>query len=221
MKKELILTEEQKESLKFYVTNDYLLVNALLWNEDIKVINELIDLINMDGRGVMKEALEMGFDIRWNCSKEEGERKFKVFEKRFPLIDSEEVRNKIISRAKQDIDNMMSSFSLLKEDIVVYRNIKTKYISDIKENSVLEYKGFSSCSLMPHIPENASYGSKGSTLFEIEVPKGTPIIRIDLLEDIRNEEDEVILPPISFKINHIDKEKNKVFMRVINNKYLR
>ena len=46
MKKEIILTEEQKESLKFYVTNDYLLVNALLWNEDIKVINELIDLIN-------------------------------------------------------------------------------------------------------------------------------------------------------------------------------
>ena len=45
MKKEL-LTKEQKESLMFYVTNDYLLVNALLWNEDIKVINELIDLIN-------------------------------------------------------------------------------------------------------------------------------------------------------------------------------
>ena len=69
---------------------------------------------------------------------------------------------------------------------------------------------------MLHIPENASYGSKGSTLFEIEVPKGTPIIRIDLMEDIRNEVDEVILPPISFKINHIDKENNKVFMKVIN-----
>ena len=215
MKKEL-LTKEQKESLMFYVTNDYLLVNALLWNEDIKVINELIDLINLDGRGVMKEALEMGCDVRWNCSKEEGERKYKIFEKRFPHIDSEEVRNKIISQARRDINNMMSSLTLLEKDMVVYRNIKTKYIGDIIENSVLEYKGFSSCSLMLHIPENASYGSKGSTLFEIEVPKGTPIIRIDLMEDIRNEVDEVILPPISFKINHIDKENNKVFMKVIN-----
>ena len=44
MKNELILTEEQKESLKFYVTNDYLLVNALLWNEDIKVIKEVINI---------------------------------------------------------------------------------------------------------------------------------------------------------------------------------
>ena len=60
------MTEEQKEILRFYTTNDYLLINGLLWNEKDDVIDEFIRIINEDGRGVMKEAEEMGFSKRWN-----------------------------------------------------------------------------------------------------------------------------------------------------------
>ena len=68
------MTEAQKETLRFYTTNDYLLINGLLWGTDEKTIDIFIHLINEDGRGVMSDAVEQGFDIRWNCSKEEGDR---------------------------------------------------------------------------------------------------------------------------------------------------
>jgi len=66
------MTEAQKETLQFYTANDYLLINGLLWGEDEKTIEKYIQLINKDGRGVMAEAMEQGFDVRWNCSKAKG-----------------------------------------------------------------------------------------------------------------------------------------------------
>ena len=81
------MTAQQKETLNFYTTNDYLLINGLLWGESEDTIDAFIHIINQDGLAVMKEAVEMGFDVRWNCSKEEGERLYQVYQKRFPVID--------------------------------------------------------------------------------------------------------------------------------------
>ena len=58
------MTEAQKETLRFYTTNDFLLINGLLWGESEKKLNAYIDIINQDGLGVMKEAAEMGYDVR-------------------------------------------------------------------------------------------------------------------------------------------------------------
>lgn len=210
------LTKSQKETLKFYTINDYLLINALLWNEDENTIDELIKIINDDGRGVLEEAIKIGFDVRWNCNKERGQEIYKMYVKRFPLINNEEIKKEIIERAKQDIVNMCDSLTISKEHLTLYRNIKTKFIKDYKVGNIIDYKGFSSCSLNPHIPDNSSYGSSNCTLFEINVPSGTKMIRIDLMEDIRNEDDEVILPPMKFKITKLDKENNKIYMTCLN-----
>lgn len=94
------LTKSQKETLKFYTINDYLLINALLWNEDENTIDELIKIINDDGRGVLEEAIKIGFDVRWNCNKERGQEIYKMYVKRFPLINNEEIKKEIIERAK-------------------------------------------------------------------------------------------------------------------------
>ena len=75
------MTEAQKETLRFYTTNDYLLINGLLWKVEEKTIDVFIQLINEDGRAVMAEAVEQGYDVRWNCSKEEGARLFNVYPK--------------------------------------------------------------------------------------------------------------------------------------------
>lgn len=210
------LSRDQKETLKFYTTNDYLLINALLWEEDDSTIDELIKIINDDGRGVLQEAIEMGFDVRWNCSKERGEEIYEIYTKRFPIINDETIKNKIIERARLDIDNMFNSLTISSEHLTLYRNIKTRFIKKYKEGEVINYKGFSSCSLNPHIPENSTYGSSNCTLFEIDVPIGTKMIRIDLMEDIRNEDDEIILPPMKFKISKIDREGNKIYMSCFN-----
>lgn len=206
------MTEQQKETLQFYTTNDYLLINGLLWEESKESIDAIIDIINQDGLAVMKEAAEMGFDVRWNCSKEDGEKRYKVYEKRFPVIDGEEVKSQILERARDDISNMMACLNPLTSELVLYRNIKNKFIDQINEGATLAYLGFSSCSLNPHIAENAMYGSSGCTLFEILAPAGTPAIRLDLLPDVQNEPDEVILAPMEFVVTKIDKENNKVYM---------
>lgn len=209
------MTDEQKETLKFYTTNDYLLINGLLWGENDQTLDTLIHIINEDGLGVMKEARELGFDVRWNCTKEEGERIYKVYQKRFPVIDSEAVKKQIIDRTHADISNMMACMEPLTTDLILYRNIKTKFLDSIEEGKPLHYLGFSSCSLTPHAAENATYGSSGSTLFEITVPAGTPAIRLDLVPDVQNEPDEVILPPMEFLITKIDRERNMVHMTAL------
>ena len=206
------MTEAQKETLRFYTTNDYLLINGLLWGTDEKTIDIFINLINEDGRGVMSEAVEQGFDIRWNCSKEEGDRLYQIYQKRFPIIDSEAVKEQILERARVDIANMIACMTPLETDMVLYRNIKTRFVENLKEGMTLDYLGFSSCSLNPHMAENAEYGSSGCTLVEIIVPAGTLAIRLDLMPDIQNEPDEIILAPVKFIVTKFDKTENKIFM---------
>ena len=206
------MTEAQKETLRFYTTNDYLLINGLLWGTDEKTIDIFINLINEDGRGVMSEAVEQGFDIRWNCSKEEGDRLYQIYQKRFPIIDSEAVKEQILERARVDIANMIACMTPLETDMVLYRNIKTRFVENLKEGMTLDYLGFSSCSLNPHMAENAEYGSSGCTLVEIIVPAGTLAIRLDLMPDIQNEPDEIILAPVKFIVTKVDKTESKIFM---------
>ena len=206
------MTVAQKETLRFYTTNDYLLINGLLSGTDEKTIDIFINLINEDGRGVMSEAVEQGFDIRWNCSKEEGDRLYQIYQKRFPIIDSEAVKEQILERARVDIANMIACMTPLETDMVLYRNIKTRFVENLKEGMTLDYLGFSSCSLNPHMAENAEYGSSGCTLVEIIVPAGTLAIRLDLMPDIQNEPDEIILAPVKFIVTKFDKTENKIFM---------
>ena len=206
------MTEAQKESLRFYTINDYLLINGLLWGTDEKTIDIYINLINEDGRCVMSEAVEQGFDIRWNCSKEEGDRLYQIYQKRFPIIDSEAVKEQILERARVDIANMIACMTPLETDMVLYRNIKTRFVENLKEGMTLDYLGFSSCSLNPHMAENAEYGSSGCTLVEIIVPAGTLAIRLDLMPDIQNEPDEIILAPVKFIVTKVDKTESKIFM---------
>ena len=206
------MTDAQKETLKFYTTNDYLLINGLLWGENENTIDIFIKLINDDGRAVMAEAVEQGFDVRWNCSKEEGEKLYQTYQKRFHVIDNQNIKSQILERARLDISNMMSCMTPLTSEMVLYRNIKTRFISDLEEGMSLNYLGFSSCSLSPHIAENATYGSSGCTLVEIIAPAGTPAIRLDLLPDVQNEPDEVILATIEFLVGKIDRENSKTYM---------
>ena len=206
------MTVAQKETLRFYTTNDYLLINGLLWGTDEKTIDIFINLINEDGRGVMSEAVEQGFDIRWNCSKEEGDRLYQIYQKRFPVIDSEAVKEQILERARVDIANMIACMTPLETDMMLYRNIKTRFVENLKEGMTLDYLGFSSCSLNPHMAENAEYGSSGCTLAEIIVPAGTLAIRLDLMPDIQNEPDEIILAPAKFIVTKVDKNESKIFM---------
>ena len=55
------ITERQIEALYFYETNDYLLINGLLWGTDEKTIDIFINLINLDFES--RAHAVSGFDI--------------------------------------------------------------------------------------------------------------------------------------------------------------
>lgn len=206
------MTEAQKETLRFYTTNDFLLINGLLWGAPQEKLDFFMQLINQDGRGVMQEAQDQGFDVRWNCCREEGERLYQIYQKRFPVIDSDQVKAQIMERARDDISNMMACMQPLESDLILYRNIKTRFVESLQPETTLRYLGFSSCSLQPHDAEDAMYGASECTLAEIIVPAGTPAIRMDLMPDVQNEPDEVILPPMEFFVTGTDPENKKIKM---------
>ena len=206
------MTDSQKETLRFYTANDYLLINGLLWGESREILDRYIELINEDGRGVMAEAVEQGFGARWNCTEEEGERLFRVYQRRFPVIDGDDVKGRILEQAKRDIINLKACMKPLDNDIVLYRNIHNSFVKALEEGAVFDCLGFSSCSLAPHIAENAEYGSGACTLAVITVPAGASAIRLDLMPDVRNEPDEVILAPMKFLVTKIDRKTGTVFM---------
>ncbi|MDE6242300.1 MAG: ADP-ribosyltransferase [Anaeroplasmataceae bacterium] len=102
------MTDEQKNSIRFYTTNDYLLINGILWEENDSYIDDIIKIINADGLAVMHEAEEQGYDLRWKYSKEDGLRLYKIYQECFPAILNENTKIEIINRARQDIQNMLS-----------------------------------------------------------------------------------------------------------------
>ena len=206
------MTEAQKETLRFYTTNDYLLINGLLWGEDEQSIDRFIRLINEDGRSVMAEAEEQGFHVRWDCSVEEGERLYQIYQKRFPALDQPGIRDQILERAREDISNLMACMTPLASELVLYRNIQTRFADGLERGMTVQHRGFSSCSLQPHIAENATYGASDCVLVEITVPAGAPAIRLDLMPDVQNEPDEVILAPMEFLVTGIDAESGRIFM---------
>ncbi|MGM9599123.1 MAG: hypothetical protein ACI3VY_04300 [Faecousia sp.] len=125
---------------------------------------------------------------------------------------SESSCNQILAQARMDISNIMSCMTPLASEMVLYRNIKTKFVDNLEQGMSLNYLGFSSCSLSPHVAENATYGSSGCTLVEIIAPAGTNAIRLDLMPDVQNEPDEVILAPMEFLVTKVDRENNKMYM---------
>ena len=206
------MTESQKETLRFYTTNDYLLINGLLWKAEEETIDFFIRLINEDGRGVMAEAETQGYGVRWNCSREEGEALYRVYQRRFPVLGDPQVKDRILTQTRQDIQNMMSCMTPLEEELLLYRNVHPRFVEPLEEGIRFEHLGFSSCSLSPHVPEDASYGASDCCQLEITVPAGTPAIRMDRMPEVQNEPDEVILAPLVFYVTKVDKEKGKISM---------
>ena len=196
------MNKEQKETIMFYVGNDYLLINNIMWGNWDKVDASIKAIVD-DAHGVMREAIEMGVDKRWGTTLEEGQKIFNIYKKRIPEVINEVTKQQMIKQAYKDIENIFSAMKNSKEDFVVYRNVSLNHYADCKVGDVLSFKSFSSTSLEKH--EIGYHNKKDLVQFVINIPKNFPVLRLDIEEnqDISNEKDEVILPPFKFQITKI------------------
>ena len=194
------MTENELESLTFYVINDATLINALLWGNFDKIEN-YIDLINNDGMTVLKEVETCG-PARFGKDPQIALKKYNLFKKRFKPFSATFTKQDVLNRAYSDIENLQNLMQPSETELTLYRNIKPEFLKIFDSNSEAVLRGLSSCSLYKHDAENKMYGSDADCItIKIKVPAGFPVIRVDELEEIRNEPDEVILPPMLCKIS--------------------
>lgn len=208
------MNNKQKEAIDFYLRNDYLLINALLWN-DLNDLDKKIKIIVDCNNAKIKEAIEVSPEKYWGCSKEESQKILNIFKSRSYKNIGKKEKQEIIARAKEDIKYIFESMSPLTKNLILYRNVDKKFANNLQENSIQNMLGFSSCSTEMHIPHDKMYGSEDSVIYKIYVPKGFMALRLDQMPNLRNEPDEVILPPMKCKIEKIEEKNGKKFIKII------
>ena len=196
-----------EETIFFYTRNDYLIINNLPCG-NMDRLWRVAETVNNDSKGVLKEH-------------EDGERtldekSIKRYQGRIYEKLDDKTRTKILKIARNDISNILSAMKPIKNKIVLYRNVK---IDDILPhynlNDIVEFKIISSTFVVPSDPNYDFYR------YEITVPKNGLILELDQFDYfIRNEEGEVLLPPMKCKIKNTRNSNNKNCKGIIELEYL-
>ena len=204
------LSNAQKEALNFYTRSHYLIINNLMCQKFDELLLKWLPIVNDDDKVMVKEALEQGKAKRFNANEEWGEKIFNAYVKRTTEKLTPKDVEKHLKIAVQDILEMNSAMMPLDNDLTVFRKVHLRDhfpICHVKDKK--EIPCFVSTTLNPDKYET----SADVVLYKIILPKGIPVIRIDLLDKaLANEyfgtspqnEEEVLLPPMCFQVVKID-----------------
>jgi hypothetical protein len=201
----------QKTSLEdtifFYTRNDYLIVNNLLCGK-MKHLWQVSEMVNNDSKGVLQEHK----DGERTLDKKSIERYLsRIYEK----LDNK-AKAKIIKIAKNDIDNILSAMKPTENKIVVYRNVRIDdSLPHYDLNDIVKFKIISSTSSVPFNPNYEHYR------YEITIPKNGFILELDQFDSfIRNEDGEILLPPMKCKVKNTRNNNDKNCKKIIELEYL-
>ena len=204
------LSNAQKEALNFYTRSHYLIINNLMCQKFDELLLKWLPVVNDDDKVMIKEALEQGKAKRFNTNEEWGEKIFNAYVKRTTDKLTPKDVEKHLKIALQDILEINSAMVPLDSDLTVFRKVHLRDhfpVCHVKDKK--EIPCFISTTLNPDKYET----SADVVLYKILLPKGTPVIRIDLLDKaLANEyfgtspqnEEEVLLPPMCFQIVKMD-----------------
>lgn len=200
------LLNAQKEALNFYTRSHYLIINNLMCQKFDELLLKWLPIVNDDDKSMIQEALEQGKAKRFNTNEEWGERIFNAYVKRTTDKLSPKDVIKHLKIAVQDILKINSAMMPLDNDLTVFRKVHLRdHFTTCKVGEKKEIPCFVSTTLNPDKYET----SADVILYKIILPKGTPVIRIDLLDKaLANEyfgtspqnEEEILLPPMSFQV---------------------
>ncbi len=184
-----------EESIFFYTRNDYLLINNLLCN-NISELRRFADIVNTDSKGMLKEHSD-GINVL-------SDQMIRYYQSRIYEEWNEATESEIIERAKNDVSNILGAMGPTEKDTLLYRTVWHRRFGDIlnyyKDNEFIEFQNISSTSVTPYEEDT----SDSFYRFEIVVPKGSPVLELDQFAPwIRNEDGEVLLPPMKCKVKSI------------------
>lgn len=203
-----------EETIFFYSRNDYLIINNLLCG-NINHLWEVVELVNGDSKGVLKEH-EDGVRALDKISVE------RILNRTYEKLD-DNAKEKTLKTAKNDILNILSAMKPTTNDVLLYRTVwyERMEIGDILSrysvNDIIEFKIISSTSIIPYM-ENAGHVFYR---YEITVPKNGLFLELDQFDRIvRNEDGEVLLPPMKCKIKNIRSSDNENCRGIIELEYI-
>lgn len=196
-----------EETIFFYTRNDYLIVNNLLCG-NMDRLWKVAEIVNNDSKGVLKEY-ESG--ERTPDKKSVERYKSRIYEK----LD-DETKAKIIKIAKNDISNILSAMKPTKNKVVLYRNVRINdVLPSYNLDDVVEFKIISSTFIVPLNPDYNFYR------YEITIPEKGFVLEIDQFDSsIRNEDGEVLLPPMKCKVKNMRNSNNESCKGIIELEYL-
>jgi hypothetical protein len=138
------MNEKIKESIRFYIGANYLIVNNLLWRNKTN-LEKGIEAVHWNNTGVIREAIEMTHEVRWGVSKEQGQKLLKAYKCRMPDKITEVTKTEIIETAINDIHNICNSMKPANNEIILYRNVVEEYaVKDITIGKIVELRGITS-----------------------------------------------------------------------------
>ncbi|MFA6730435.1 MAG: hypothetical protein WCR95_05520 [Eubacteriales bacterium] len=187
-------------TIYFYTRNDAFIVNNILCG-NMDFLWENIKPLLDDNNGILKEH-ENGLrppldDITIN----------RLQSRIYGELD-EAAKKKILKTAWDDIHNITRAMEPAKSNVKLYRTVITvdndprpyiNLLGNCKKEDMIEFKNISSTSAAPGWGENSGHGFYR---YKISVPKNFPILELDRFK-CRNEEGEILLPPMKCRISAI------------------
>jgi len=196
-----------EETIFFYTRNDYLIINNLLCG-NMNRLWQVAEIANNDSRGVLKEH-------------EDGERtldkkSFERYQNRIYEKLDDEAKIKILKIAKDDISNILGAMKPTKNKIVLYRNVRIDdVLPNYNLNDTVEFKIISSTSIAPSKPNYNFYR------YEITIPKNGLVLELNQFDSfIRNEDDEILLPPMKCRVKNTHISNNENCKEIIELEYI-
>lgn len=196
-----------EETIFFYTRNDYLIINNLLCG-NMNRLWQVAEIVNNDSKGVLKEYK--------NGERTLDKKSLKRYQGRIYEKLDDEVKAKILKTAKNDISNILNAMKPTNHQIVLHRNVKIDdALSHCNLNDIVEFKIISSTSITPSDPNYDFYR------YKITVPKNEPVLELDQFDYfIRNEDGEILLPPMKCRIKNIRNNDKGNCKRTIELEYL-
>lgn len=216
-----------EKTVSFYTRNDFAILNNLLIG-DLDELWKYAQFAYQDNQGIVDEyengvrSVRGDYDIKWlACLKE----------RLIHQLD-DETKERIIATAKADISHILSAMTPTEKRLSLFRTawIDKEYdiggtyaysreykAMEFTVGSILEIETITSCSLTPY-REDEDVGSDFYR-YEICVPEGKNVLQLDGFV-CRNEEGEVLLPPVRCKVTNIRNSNSKRCRKIIALEYI-
>jgi len=203
-----------EESIFFYSRNDYLIINNLLAG-NMTELWRVAELANGDSKGMLSEH-ENGVRTLDAATIERYKRRV------YDVLD-DAAKAKILQTARTDIHNIIAAMTPANRELLLYRTVwqVRQEIGDRPSRysigEIIEFSTISSTSFIPFLEE----AGHDFYRYEITVHEGGLILELDQFDRvIRNEDGEVLLPPMKCRVKNLRVSENEKCRGIIELEYI-